>query len=398
MIIARNSMTTGLVRAIDENPSVALLGPHQVGKTALARELARHRPGTVYLDLERLADQRKLEDAGAFLQAQVGRLTIIDEVHRVPQLFAELRGIIDERRTAGQRTGQFLLLGSASLDLVQHASETLAGRVAYVEMGPITVEEATRAGIEQDALWLRGGFPDSLTARSDSQSFTWRQNFIRFYLERDVPMFAPRMPAATIGRLWTMLANAQGSMLNQARLAQGLGVSAPMIGRYVDLLADLMLVRRLQPWSGNLGKRIVRSPKIYIRDSGLTHALLEIGTLDQLLGHPVAGPSWEGFVIETLIHSAGPSAIPLFYRTADGTEADLVLERGGKPIVAIEIKRSSVPKIGHGFTIACDDLGVANRIVVSSGDETYATKGNITVHSLKSACGTVAELFRPPFS
>ena len=189
------------------------------------------RPGTIYLDLERLADQRKLEDAGAFLQAQVGRLTIIDEVHRVPQLFAELRGIIDERRTAGQRTGQFLLLGSASLDLVQHASETLAGRVAYVEMGPITVEEATRAGIEQDALWLRGGFPDSLTARSDSQSFTWRQNFIRSYLERDVPMFAPRMPAATIGRLWTMLANAQGSMLNQARLAQGLGVSAPMIGR-----------------------------------------------------------------------------------------------------------------------------------------------------------------------
>jgi uncharacterized protein len=397
MIIPRDSMASGLVRAIDENPAVALLGPRQVGKTTLARELAKQRQGTIYLDLERLADQRKLEDAGAFLQAQVGHLTIIDEVHRAPHLFAELRSIIDERRVAGERTGQFLLLGSASLDLVQQASETLAGRVAYVEMGPITVEEATKAGIDQDALWLRGGFPDSLTARSDGQSFTWRQNFMRSYLERDVPMFAPRMPAATIGRLWTMLANAQGTMLNQARLAQGLGVSAPTVGKYVDLLADLMLVRRLQPWSGNLGKRIVRSPKIYIRDSGLTHALLEIGTLDQLLGHPVAGPSWEGFVIETLVHAAGPSAIPLFYRTADGTEADLVLERGGKPIVAIEIKRNSAPKIGHGFTIACDDLGVTHRFVVSSGDETYPTKGNITVHSLTSACRAVSELFRTPF-
>lgn len=397
MIISRDSIVASLVRAIEENPAVALLGPRQVGKTTLARKLAKQRPGTVYLDLERLADQRKLEDAGAFLQAQAGHLTIIDEVHRAPQLFAELRGVIDERRMAGERAGQFLLLGSASLDLVQQASETLAGRVAYVEMGPVTAEEAGRVGIDKEALWLRGGFPESLTARSDSQSFSWRQSFIRSYLERDVPMFAPRMPAATIGRLWTMLANAQGTMLNQARLAQGLGVSAPTIGKYVDLLADLMLVRRLQPWSGNLGKRIVRSPKIYIRDSGLTHALLEIGTLDQLLGHPVAGPSWEGFVIETLIHAAGPSAIPLFYRTADGTEADLVLERGGKPLAAIEIKRSSAPKIGHGFTIACDDLGVAHRLVISSGEETYPTKGNIMVHSLTSARLAVAKLFRPPF-
>ncbi len=384
------AIRTGLSRA----PAVVLLGARQVGKTTLARQLALETKGAVYLDLERAADLRKLDDADAFLRAQAGRLTIIDEVHRAPALFAELRGVIDERRAAGERSGQFLLLGSASLDLVQQASESLAGRVTYLEMLPITLEEAIPARIDLEALWLRGGFPDSLTSVSEAESFAWRQSFVRSYLERDIPMFAPRMPAATIGRLWTMLANGQGTLLNGARLAQGLGVSAPMIGRYIDLLVDLLLVRRLQPWSGNLNKRLVRSPKIYVRDSGLVHALLEIDRLDQLLGHPVIGPSWEGFVIETLIHAAGPSATPLFYRTADGSEIDLVLEHGGKPVIAVEIKRSSAPKIEPGFTIACDDLAIMNRFVVYSGRDSYPARDRIIVHSLPSAIAALRKLLQ----
>ena len=283
------------------------------------------------------------------------------------------------------RTAQFLLLGSASLDLVQHASETLAGRVVYLDLAPISVDEARRAGISAETLWLRGGFPESLIARDDPESLEWRRNFIRSYLEREVPMFAPRMPSNTIGRLWTMLANAQGSLLNSARLAQGLGVSAPMINRYIDLLADLMLVRRLPPWSGNLNKRLVRSPKVYVRDSGVVHALLELETLDQLLGHPVVGPSWEGFVIETLIDAAGPRRVPMFYRTQDGAEIDLLFERAGKIELAFEVKRSSAPKIERGFFLACDDLRIEQRFVVYSGQGSYPTAHGATVLSLEEA-------------
>lgn len=397
MIVSRPDIEASVRQALSGSPAVALLGPRQVGKTTLARALASETEGSLYLDLERSTDLRKLEEPRAFLQGQVGRLTVIDEVHRTPNLFAELRGLIDERRRAGDRAGQFLLLGSASLDLVQHASESLAGRITYIDMGPISASEAQLAGIPIDTLWLRGGFPDSLTAAGDEQSYIWRQSFIRSYLERDVPMFAPRMPSTTIGRLWAMLANGQGTTLNNARLAQGLGVAAPTVNRYIDLLVDLMLVRRLTPWSGNLGKRLVRSPKIYIRDSGLTHALLEIGTVNQLLGHPAAGPSWEGFVIENLVNAAGPAATLSFYRTADGSELDLVFEKGGLPYVGIEIKRSAAPKIGQGFRIACDDLKIDHRIVVSTADEPYQARDDVAIHTLPSAVAAVKNLLKGPF-
>lgn len=397
MIVSRPDIEASVRQALSGSPAVALLGPRQVGKTTLARALASETEGSLYLDLERSTDVRKLEEPRAFLKGQVGRLTVIDEVHRTPNLFAELRGLIDERRRAGDRAGQFLLLGSASLDLVQHASESLAGRITYIDMGPISASEARLAGIPIDTLWLRGGFPDSLTAASDEQSYIWRQSFIRSYLERDVPMFAPRMPSTTIGRLWAMLANGQGTTLNNARLAQGLGVAAPTVNRYIDLLVDLMLVRRLTPWGGNLGKRLVRSPKIYIRDSGLTHALLEIGTVNQLLGHPAAGPSWEGFVIENLVNAAGPAATPSFYRTADGSELNLVFEKGGLPYVGIEIKRSAAPKTGQGFRIACDDLKIDHRIVVSTADEPYQARDDVAIHTLPSAVAAVKNLLKGPF-
>ena len=376
-------ISLALIRqALTDNAATVLLGPRQVGKSTLARTIYAENPASIYLDLELDEDLRKLNDAASYLRSTAGHLTIIDEVHRAPHLFATLRSLIDERRRAGHRTGEFLLLGSASLDLVQQSAETLAGRVTYIELQPVGPGDSTRADIAIDQLWLRGGFPDSLLATDDAASLRWRKAFIRSYLERDVPMFAPRMPSATIGRLWTMLAHGQGTMLNTARLGQGLAVTAPMAGRYIDLLVDLLLVRRLPPWSGNLGKRLVRSPKLYVRDSGLVHALLDIETSDQLLGHPVVGASWEGIAIEALIEAAGPHAQYSFYRTAAGSEIDLVIERGGEVAFAIEIKRSNAPKVEQGFFIGANDIGAARKLVITPGGERYPIRDGAEVMPL----------------
>ena len=359
-------------RLSQASPAVVLLGPRQVGKTTLARQIAADWPqGALYLDMEMPSDRQRLSDAEAYLRAQSPKLVVVDEIHRVPELFAVLRGLIDERRASGQRFGHFLLLGSASLDLMRQSSESLAGRVAYLEMGAITADEAQAAQLPLDQLWSRGGFPDSTLAGSDALSLMWRQDFIRSYLERDVPMFAPRMPAQTLGRLWTMLAHQQGGLINQARLAASLDVTAPTLTRYVDLLADLQLVRRLMPWSVNLGKRLVKSPKVYVRDSGLVHALLGLQTTDDLLGHPVLGASFEGWVIETLVQRLPADARAWFYRSHQGAEIDLLIERGGRPQIAIEVKRSSAPSPGKGFAQACDDLEVAQRWLVYPGTERY---------------------------
>lgn len=353
-------------------PAAVLLGPRQVGKTTLARRVAAQWPaGAVYLDMERSADRRRLDDADAYLRSQSPKLVVIDEIHRVPELFTVLRGIIDDRRAAGQRFGHFLLLGSASLDLMQQSSESLAGRVAYFELGPVDAQEAASADIDPDTLWCRGGFPDSLLAPDARGSFEWRRDFVRSYLERDVPMFAPRMPSQTLGRLWTMLAHQQSSMLNASQLAANLGVSTPTVVRYVDLLADLQLVRRLAPWAANVGKRLVKTPKVYVRDSGIVHALLSLPDLDALLGHPVVGASYEGFVLETLINALRPGRTPWFYRTADGAEIDLLIEEGGRPVMAIEVKRSTNPSLSRGFGQACDDLGISQRWVVYPGTERF---------------------------
>jgi uncharacterized protein len=245
--------------------------------------------------------------------------------------------------------------------------------------------------VKDNEHWLRGGFPESTLARTESDSFRWRRNFIRSYLERDVSMFAPRMPASTIGRLWTMLAHSQGTILNNARLAQALAVSAPTVHKYIDLLCDLLLVRRIQPWSGNITKRLVKSPKVYVRDSGIVHALLEVEHLNDLFGHPILGVSWEGFVIDELL-KAVPRRRPLFYRTQDGAELDLVFERGGKPHVAIEVKRGSAPRVEAGFKIACDDLAIEHRLIIYSGTDTYPAKNGAVVHSLKSAIDVLTNL------
>ena len=353
-----------------QTPAVVLLGPRQVGKTTLARRLASDWPGgAVYLDLERPADRLRLEDADSYLRAQQGKLVIMDEIHRAPGVFEVLRGIIDDNRQAGLRSGQFLLLGSAALDLMRQSSETLAGRVAYLDIAPLNIGETTPAGMADNALWLRGGFPDSLLAADDTRSLDWRRDFIRSYLERDVPMFAPRLPAETIGRLWTMMAYSQGGVLNQSRIASALGVANPTIDRYIDLLVDLQLLRRLRPWGGNIGKRLVKSPKVYVRDSGILHGLLELETLNDVLGHPVCGLSFEGHCLENLIQAAGSRRVPYFYRTQVGAEIDLLLEKGGRPEIAIEVKRSMAPSPEKGFALACDDLQIEQRYVVYPGTE-----------------------------
>ena len=379
MMLARYAET--LVRhKLFTMPAVVLLGPRQVGKTTLARAIAASWPaGTVYLDLERPADRMRLDDADSYLRAQQGKLVVLDEIHRAPDVFEILRGIIDDNRQAGQRTGQFLLLGSASLDLMRQSSESLAGRVAYMDISPLDTRDVFAKDVRAtgnpplsaNTLWLRGGFPDSLLASSDALSLDWRRDFIRSYLERDVPMFAPRLPAESIGRLWTMLANQQGSLLNQARLAGALGVSNPAVDRYIDLLVDLQLLRRLRPWSGNVGKRLVKTPKVYVRDSGILHGLLELETLNDVLGHPVCGLSYEGHCLENLLGAATPRYAPYFYRTHAGAEIDLVLEKGGQAVIAIEVKRSSAPRPDRGFGQACDDLGITQRYVVYPGAEQF---------------------------
>jgi predicted AAA+ superfamily ATPase len=373
-------------------PGVVLLGPRQVGKTTLARQIANLRKGrAIYLDLERPTDQRRLQDADAFLRAQVGKLVVIDEIHRAPALFETLRGIIDDRRAAGDRVGHFLLLGSAAIDLMRQASETLAGRVAYVDLSPVDALEFPSQVGDTNRLWTRGGFPDSLLAENDAASLNWRRAFVRSYLERDVPMFAPRMPAETIGRLWTMLANSQATPLNQSRLASSLEVSTPAVTRYIDLLVDLLLVRRLRPWSGNTGKRLVRTPKVYVRDSGLTHALLDLETWEQVLGHPIAGASWEGFVIENLIAVAGDRRTPYFYRTEDGAEIDLLFERRGSVDMVIEIKRSSAPTLSRGFNLARQTLEPREAYLVHGGTDSWPMADGVTAIGLRELMQKLAK-------
>ncbi len=354
-----------LATALAEAPAVALLGPRQVGKTTLALEVAASRPA-IYLDLESAADRAKLAEPELYLSRHTDKLVILDEIQRTPQLFQSLRGLIDAGRRRGQGKGRFLVLGSASIDLLKQSSETLAGRIRYLELTPLDAGEVGRDRL--DALWLRGGFPESLLANSDSTSLRWRADFIRTYLERDIPQLGPRIPAETLRRFWTMLSHQQGALLNAAVLARALGVDGKTVASYLDLLVDLLLVRRLAPWHGNVKKRLVKSPKVYVRDSGLVHALLGIGDQEALLAHPVAGGSWEGLAIESLIGAAPPGTEAYFFRTAAGAEIDLLLKRPGerKPW-AIEIKRGLAPKLGRGFHLACDTVKPLHRRVVYGG-------------------------------
>jgi len=376
----RRRKTLELIELIDSNPAVALLGPRQVGKTTLALEIGEQRP-SIYLDLESDADRAKLSEPELYLSGHEDKLVILDEVHRLPDLFQALRGLIDKGRRKGLRSGRFLLLGSASIDLLKQSGESLAGRIAYLELAPIDGLEVHTT--ELNTLWNRGGFPDSLLARTDAVSRRWRLDFIRTYLERDIPLLGPRIAAETLRRFWTMLAHHQSGLLNAADFARALGVDGKTVASYLDLMVDLLLVRRLEPWHNNAGKRLVKSPRVYVRDSGLLHSLLGLTTLEDILGHPIAGASWEGFVIETL-HAAMPvGAHANFYRTAAGAEVDLVVTLPGGRRWAIEIKRSLTPKVERGFHNACLELKPDRRIVVYPGSEAYPLNNEIEVLPLR---------------
>lgn len=384
-----------LAQLLDEFPAVVLLGPRQVGKTTLARQWVDHAlsggaSSAIYLDLELPSARRQLEDAEIFFAAHHQQLVVLDEVQRVPELFATLRGVIDQRRRQGEMAGQFLLLGSASGVLLGQASESLAGRVAMLELTPFQALEVAPQSEHQNRHWVRGGFPLSYLAKTDAASLRWRDALITSYLERDIPALGLRIPAATLRRLWTMLAHHQGQMLNQSQLAGALAVSGQTVTRYIDVLCDLMLVRRLQPCGGNVGKRLVRTPKVYVRDSGLTHALLGLPTLEAVLSHPIAGQSWEAHVVEQLI-AAAPRAQAHFYRTSHGAECDLVLTQPGGETWACEIKRSSAPSVSRGFYEAAKDVGASRKLLIAPVTQSYPAKEGIEVMPVLDAMRALAQ-------
>ena len=379
-------VTAEVAGLLEHLPAVALVGPRQAGKTTLALTIAEGRP-SVYLDLESAADRARLAEPELYFADHADELVILDEIHRAPGLFEALRGVIDDGRRTGRGVGRFLLLGSAAIDLLAQSGETLAGRIAFVELAPFDVTEVGAQRL--DRLWIRGGFPDSFLAAEEKISLRWREDFIRTYLERDVPQLGPRIPAETLRRLWTMFAHNQGGLFNAAQLARGLGVSAKTIAHYLDLMVDLLLVRRLPPHLPNAGKRLVRSPKVYVRDSGLLHALLGLADKEAVLGHPVTGPSWEGMAIENLLAAAGEGGHQVqgsFYRTSHGAEVNLVLDWPGGERWAVEIKRSLAPTVERGFHSALADLEPERALVVYPGEERYRIRSSIEAIGVAEMC------------
>lgn len=370
-----------LQATIAQVPAVVLLGARQVGKTTLAKAIAQDTP-SIYLDLEAPEDLLKLSDPVSYLSAHAGKLVVLDEMQRSPELFPVLRGLIDKNREQGRRAGQFLLLGSASMDLMRQSSESLAGRIAYIEMSGLNLAEVDRSPPDRRTLWLRGGFPDSYLAADDDLAMDWLENLVRTYLERDVPQMGFRVPAARLRRLWTMLGHLQGEAVNHAKLAANLEVDAKTVSHYIDILTDLLLVRRLEPWHANVKKRLVKSPRHYVRDSGILHRLLGINNHDELLSNPVLGKSWEGFVIENVLSVLPARSEAHFYRTAAGAEVDLVVKMPSSEIWAVEIKHGLAPKLGKHFSQTCDDVGATRKVVIYGGDDEFPVANSVQVMSL----------------
>jgi len=381
----KRRLVARLERQVDRFSAVGIIGSRQVGKTTLAKTIAKNRQ-SVYLDLENPDDLIKLENPVRYFTDNSDYLIILDEIQRKPEIFPVLRSVIDQNREQGQRNGQFLILGSASVELLRQASESLAGRIVYEELPPITLTEYNQ---EIDMHWIRGGYPDSLTAAEEEDSLEWRRAFITSYLERDIPFFGPRIPATTMRRLWTMLAHNQGTQLNASQIAAALSVSVQSVTRYVDLLADLFLVRRLQPWHKNTSKRLTKSPRVYVSDSGILHSLLKIHDKEALLSHPIVGHSWEGYVIANLLGILPSGCETYYYRSSGGAEIDLIIEHANGKRLAIEIKKSSVPKLERGFFEACKDVEPDEKFVVYQGEDSFYMKNDVLAIGLEEMMGKV---------
>ena len=378
--------------ALARQAAVVLLGPRQVGKTTLAQELGKEE-SSIYLDLEWPEDRQKLENPGLFFGKHEDKLVILDEIHRVPEIFQPLRTIIDQGRRKNKGTGRFLLLGSASLELLNQSGESLAGRVEYIDLPPLNCLEIKEDENELNQLWLRGGFPDSFLAKNEKNSLAYRMSFIRTYLEREIPQFGSRIASQTLERFWTMLAHSQGSIINASQLSRSLMLSAKSVTSYVDLFTDLLLVRKIPPYFANIKKRMVKSPKVYIRDSGLLHGLLGIRDFENLLGHPIIGNSWEGFVLENLINCSPVGTKSSFYRTSGGAEVDLVLELPGKQAPWVfEVKHGIMGKLNKGFYYAVEDINPEKSFVVHKGKDSFPIDQQTEALSLFDACNMLEQL------
>jgi len=383
----KREIQENLEKALQDMPVVALLGPRQVGKTTLALEVAKNiQKKATYLDLESDADFNKLTDAEAYLKRVEGELLIIDEVQRKPDLFRVIRGIVDERKRKGERFGHFLLLGSASRDLLQQSSETLAGRIRYLELTPFTAYELIKSENEffdLEKLWLNGGFPDSYLSSGTQESWDWRSDFISTYMERDLPMMGVGIAPAQLKRFWKMLAHYNGNQINSSELGRSLELSHTTIKNHLDVLTDFYMVRQLSPWSGNIKKRLVKAPKIYIRDTGILHSLLGLSSMDALLAYPSMGASWEGFVIENILNLLDNRWEYSYYRTATQVEIDLVLHTPDREVWAIEIKKNAAPKLNRGFHEACKDIQATHKWVVNGNQDRYPLPNEVEVIGLK---------------
>jgi predicted AAA+ superfamily ATPase len=392
-MLERNTLNE-VLRDLSEFPAVALLGCRQVGKTTLAEYISKiYKKPSQYLDLELTEDREKLSEPQLFLEKQEGKLLILDEIHRVPELFPILRGLIDKRRKKGEKSAQFLILGSASPELLKQSSESLAGRISYIELNPFNVLEAKQSGFDDylDRLWVRGGFPDSFFTKTEESSLRWRDKFIRTYVEQDIPQIGPNFPADRVFKLWKMLAFDQGAQTDLTKIAANLSISTTTVKNYIDTLASFFLIRKLQPWHGNSKKRLVKTPKIYVRDSGLLHALTNIGSYNDIISHPLCGASWEGFVIEQILQNLPYKSEASYYRTSAGAEIDLVIETAKRETFAIEIKRTLSPKVSTGFKNGCEDIKPDKRYYVIPRGEAYPIDKNTQAIGLKEFLQIIAK-------
>jgi hypothetical protein len=373
-------ITEGIKQKLGNIPAVLILGPRQCGKSTLAKTIISEMANAIYLDLERPSNINKLTDPEAFFSFNADKLICLDEIQRTPDLFPVLRSIIDENR----RNGQFIMLGSASHNLIKQSSETLAGRISYFELTPFLLKEISedRHFNTLRKLWLRGGFPRSYLASNERESFEWRLDFIRTFLERDIPQIGFRIPAKTLERFWKMSAHLHGQILNSSKLGESLGLSHHAVRSYVDLFDQTFVLRILRPYEANLKKRLIKSPKIYLRDTGLLHALLGIEGHNDLLGHPVYGASWEGFVIENIL-SLLSDWTASFYRSSSGSEIDLILEKGKKRI-AVECKVSTSPTPNRGFWNAMKDLKIKEAWIIAPVKDTYPLENGVRVAPLQT--------------
>jgi uncharacterized protein len=356
-------------------PVVGILGPRQVGKTTLAKEILKKFSSSLYIDLELPSDRNKLNDPELFLYENKNKLIIIDEIQLKPELFSVIRALVDKDR----KNGRFLILGSSSPNLLKQSAESLAGRIFFHNLSTFLISELREDNSTINRLWIRGGFPDSFLAKNEQASIDWRESFIKTYLERDIPYFGINIPSLQLRRFWMMIAHSHGSIWNASKIASALGVSPPTARHYLDILEETFIVRQLLPFYPNIKKRIIKSPKVYIRDSGLLHTLFSISSKNELLSHPSAGHSWEGFVIEQIINSLSNKYLTYFYRTSAGAEVDLVIVKGDQPVLCIEIKLSLSPLPAQGFFNAMNDLNCKNGIIVYPGDDEYSIKHNVKV-------------------